>query len=393
MKALLSTLLGALMAVAACHAPAASPASTTNPQSTGSQVRETRDIVSVTDFGARGNDLLNDAAAIQAAIDSLGTRGGKVYLPNGKYFIGTTGLSIVNNSTQLIGDGGDFDETEATDAPTLIRYTGKGAAITIGSASMKTTLHGIVIRDLEVRGTRDGLAGIRFKYDARNSTFVGRSLVENVSVKGFAGTNGAGIEFEFGVSNTLRRTNTAENLNGIKINAGTTYHLNGVISRSNTGQGIYINFVNGLLIDGMSVLESNDGAGFFLAGIDNSRNIYIRNSHFEENNRLHSSANYQLYVTGRGAARVANLVIDGVEFASSGLPTQSGDIFLNFISSSHVDHIWSNRTAANPVLKYGTTVTLSRYGRQIIKGGKATIDPDNRGLPDISPPLRSQSRP
>ncbi|HYH41368.1 MAG TPA: hypothetical protein VD867_05260, partial [Burkholderiales bacterium] len=125
--------------------------------------------------------------------------------------------------------------------------------------------------------------------------------------------------------------------------------------------------------------------GLFLAGIDNSRNVYIRHTHFEDNNLVNGSANYQLYVTGRGAARIANLVIDGVEFASSGFPSQGGDMFLDFLGSSHVDHIWSNRTAATPVLKYGSTIALSRYGRQIIKGEKATIDADGRALTDVLP--------
>lgn len=130
-------LIGALLLVStACATASSSPGVTAQP-SAAVPGRETRDVVSVKDFGARGDNAGNDAGAIQSAIDSLGPRGGKVYLPKGRYLIGTTRLSIVNNSTQLMGDGGDFDETAATDAPSLIRYTGKGAAITIGSAGMR----------------------------------------------------------------------------------------------------------------------------------------------------------------------------------------------------------------------------------------------------------------
>lgn len=53
----------------------------------------------VKDFGAVGNGTTSDTAAIQAAIDSL-TSGGTVYLPPGKYYLGSSlyvrpGVSIV----------------------------------------------------------------------------------------------------------------------------------------------------------------------------------------------------------------------------------------------------------------------------------------------------------
>lgn len=44
-------------------------------------------VVNVRDFGARGNGISNDTAAIQAAIDSLALRGGTVFFPPGTYRI------------------------------------------------------------------------------------------------------------------------------------------------------------------------------------------------------------------------------------------------------------------------------------------------------------------
>lgn len=70
---------------------------------------------SVVDFGAVGDGVANDTAAIQAAVDSLVTTGGAVYFPTGKYkvtsqinvrsiypihLIGDMGGQIYNPSTQ-----------------------------------------------------------------------------------------------------------------------------------------------------------------------------------------------------------------------------------------------------------------------------------------------------
>lgn len=44
--------------------------------------------VNVKDFGAKGNNSTDDAAAIQSAIDSIKTSGGTVFFPSGTYLIG-----------------------------------------------------------------------------------------------------------------------------------------------------------------------------------------------------------------------------------------------------------------------------------------------------------------
>lgn len=48
---------------------------------------ESQDIVSVLDFGAKSDGKTDATEAIQKAMDSFGTRGGTVYLPNGSYLI------------------------------------------------------------------------------------------------------------------------------------------------------------------------------------------------------------------------------------------------------------------------------------------------------------------
>jgi hypothetical protein len=74
---------------------------------TGAQVRSVqsklRDVVSVKDFGAVGDGVADDTAAIQAAIDYAIPNGKTVYIPAGYYLI--TSTIIYNGAPAIIGDG------------------------------------------------------------------------------------------------------------------------------------------------------------------------------------------------------------------------------------------------------------------------------------------------
>ncbi len=102
-------------------------------------------------WGAKGDNVTDDTAAIQAAIDYLGSAGGAVYFPNGVYKVTGTGLSIgmdgpVNSITlrgevpcghealeRLVVDG------VIPDVGTMIRFAGTGgvgALLEIGECDM-----------------------------------------------------------------------------------------------------------------------------------------------------------------------------------------------------------------------------------------------------------------
>jgi len=62
--------------------------------------------INVMDYGADNTGLRYSTAAIQFAINALGTNGGTLYFPAGKYR--TTGEHIINQNTTIMGDNGNF---------------------------------------------------------------------------------------------------------------------------------------------------------------------------------------------------------------------------------------------------------------------------------------------
>jgi hypothetical protein len=63
-----------------------------------------KDVVSVKDFGAVGDGVADDTAAIQAAIDSLSAQGGAVYLPEGDYLT-TSAITVAKDRVSITGEG------------------------------------------------------------------------------------------------------------------------------------------------------------------------------------------------------------------------------------------------------------------------------------------------
>lgn len=68
------------------------------------QADKNKDLVSVKDFGAKGDGIADDTLAIQAAITSLSPQGGRLYLPKGSYVISSE-LKVNNMPIEIFGDG------------------------------------------------------------------------------------------------------------------------------------------------------------------------------------------------------------------------------------------------------------------------------------------------
>lgn len=87
-----------------------------------------RDWLNVKAFGALGDGVTNDTAAIQAAINA--TQGRTLYFPKGKYLV-TVSLVIATRSHHFVGDFAN----RFADGGTEISYTGVGPLFQIGTDS------------------------------------------------------------------------------------------------------------------------------------------------------------------------------------------------------------------------------------------------------------------
>jgi hypothetical protein len=91
------------------------------------------DVVNVKDFGAVGDGVADDTAAIQAAIDFTASRnGGYVNIPSGTYKV-TSPIEITSSNIKIEGEGGDFLHDGGTGAlpATKIVYNGLVSAASL----------------------------------------------------------------------------------------------------------------------------------------------------------------------------------------------------------------------------------------------------------------------
>jgi hypothetical protein len=132
-----------------------------------------RDTVSVKDFGAVGDGVTDDAAAITAAIAT----GKAVYLPTGTYKVLTT--IVIPTQAMIFGDG---------------KVKTKILAGTIGMTVMASTsiVRNACIRDFTIEpASLSGYGGIGLLVDS-----FAQSHIENIQINGFRnGSTGVGIKF------------------------------------------------------------------------------------------------------------------------------------------------------------------------------------------------------
>jgi hypothetical protein len=117
-----------------------------------------RESVSVKDFGAVGDGVADDTAAIQAALNT----NKMVYMPPGTYLTTTT-LIIDRGMKGIRGDFSLYEALSATLLGTVIRYTGSSAAILIEASGATPTVPMISLRDFGIYCVNANSRGIDFR--------------------------------------------------------------------------------------------------------------------------------------------------------------------------------------------------------------------------------------
>lgn len=220
-------------------------------------------------YGATGNGVTNDAAAIQAAINALPATGGVVYLPAGKYLIGTTTITWpVQKTVILQGEGGPpgGNGTNHTGATEIV-YTGTGTALSLIGTAFDSAQIGGAIRDLSIKGPGLGTTAIAvdLKWASESS---GKFTMSDVYIynwgKGFRLDACLSLDF-FNV--TVRGCTTGFDINPTveAVNANRFYGCNAI--SCDTGVQIY-NSANANHFFGGTI--EGTGIGVYILGAANA---------------------------------------------------------------------------------------------------------------------------
>ena len=177
-----------------------------------------QEMVSVKDFGAVGNGVTNDTAAVQLAINSNAKA---VYFPSGTYLCNL--ITLVSGQT-LYGDG----------AASIIKYN-SGSALLYGlSASAGTYLENITIRDLQLLGIV-ATSGFSEFIHLINVNGVRNFTVQNCQINGFQGdglylgayTDNTRHNVNVEVINCLFDGINKDNRNAVSVIDGTNVRIEG----------------------------------------------------------------------------------------------------------------------------------------------------------------------
>ena len=326
------------------------------------------DIFNVRDYGAVGDGVTDDTAAIQTAINAAGAVGGGiVYFPLGTYLI-SSALVINVSNIQVEGSGSSAAiKTNSTTADVF----------TVGDGI--TRRDNISVKDISIDSsvTKTAGAGIHFN-------LAGWSRVNNLRIsKMFNGIHVEGNSVALWIGDTDIRSTTAATGVGILIEGGNDHYLNTILIDNPSGSkplaGIRITQSQATWIQNCSVLNCviglsiDPGAGQIITW------LFIINSAFDncgdDGIRLNAgtatssirgctfTACWSSTNGGRGflTTGVAGGVIDGVFVSAHRSYNNATDGYLfTFGENIQLDHCQAaGNSTATPGSVHGITIAAN----------------------------------
>lgn len=275
------------------------------------------DIVSVKDFGAVGNDVVDDTSAIQAAVDYIGSTiyGGQIYFPKGLYKV-TAPIVVKKDLTYFRGDG--------MRASAIRVYHDAGPAILCQHATNPgvSYLNGFGMSDMMIRGqveTNGNAALVLNHTQIVTLTNVGfedhfggilvmggnNHYLENIYISATRNTIWPGPKagsFFYKLARASGGTNPFEiYVNNFNFRWSSNRYIE---------NGIVVNSVDGLWLSNGHVMGCSNADMFVGPAAGTEQITGIRTS----NVWLDNNTNYGLYISGTTTAQFGSIEMYGTRF-------------------------------------------------------------------------------
>ncbi|HET9850005.1 MAG TPA: right-handed parallel beta-helix repeat-containing protein, partial [Candidatus Saccharimonadales bacterium] len=287
------------------------------------------------DYVATGTD---DQNTINSALSALPSSGGSVYLMEGTYTLGTTSISVPDNTT-LAGSG----------SATVLKYANSVGSSTYYAITNSDTTTGtnVTVQNLLIDGNKANqsagvMNGIYFNHMGSGSSRKG-GTISNVTVQNIY-SNGRAIYLSLSANNSVIGNNINGSPFGISLLSSTNNEINGNISTANS-YGIEVNSSSGNNFAG-NVLQNNSSYGIYLYSTSLSNTVVgntiqsntygvsiassSSNNTISGNNITSNTGSYGIWITG-----ASNNIISLNKIYNNGGSASNNGIYLGSVSTKN----------------------------------------------------------